>query len=73
MIDLNEDTVVCPVCGKLVDECPHFNHEEEDYEPPSLQEETKIVMSDFGSGSEDHPLCLLGVLFDSYIESMNHD
>ena len=51
MIDLNEDMIICPVCGKLVDECPHFNYEEEDYEPPSSQEETKIVMSDFGSDS----------------------
>lgn len=44
MIHLNEDIIICPVCGKAVDECPHFNHEEEDYEPPSTQEETKIVM-----------------------------
>jgi hypothetical protein len=27
--------VICPVCNKVVEECTHFNHEEEDYDPPS--------------------------------------
>jgi hypothetical protein len=44
MIDLNEDTIICRICGKAVVKCPHFNYQEEDYDPPSTNKEVEIVM-----------------------------